>query len=99
MRRRAPLPGIFASLLPLVLAVDKIADELLALEVAELHVRLDAAIQRHADRPRAGVDVWILDCRLVRKMIGIGTPDPLYDVEAVGMVVAGAIEKAHVNRA
>src|SRR5262245_12289893 len=61
-----PRPPLFF----LVLAEHQIADELLAPELAELHVRLDAPVERHADRPRTRVDVRILDRRLIRQVIG-----------------------------
>src|SRR5438132_12069600 len=81
---------------PLVLAVQEIADELFALELAELHVRLDTAIERHADRPRARVDVRILDGCLVRKVIRVGSADPFDDMQPDGVIVTGATEAPDV---
>src|SRR5438309_7947842 len=84
---------------PLVLAVQEIADELFALELAKLHVRLDAAIERHADRPRARIDVRIIDSRLIRKVIRVGPADTFDDMQAVGVIVARAIQEPHVDGA
>src|SRR5437762_4110344 len=95
---RAPRPSGCASLFPLVLAVKEIADELFALELAELHVRLDAPIERHADRPRARVDVRVFDGRLIRKVIGVHPADALHNVQAVCVIVARTIEKPDVDR-
>src|SRR5689334_12372536 len=51
-------------------AVHQLFDELDALELHQLRVRLDAAIQRHGDLPRPRESVRIFDRRLVPDVIG-----------------------------
>ena len=105
--RRRPTPAAHVELLPqphligslLVFSEDQILHELLALELAKLHVRLDAAVQRHADLPRTRVHVRILDRGLVPEVIGPGPRDAFDDMQAVGMEVSGPVQESRVHGA
>src|ERR1700754_3672976 len=60
VRLKPDLLGVFA-----VLAVQQFFYELDALEVEQLHVAVEAAIERHADLPRPREDIRVRDRRLV----------------------------------
>ena len=75
-----------------------VADEFLAFELAKLHAGLETAIEWHADRPRTRVHVRVLDRSLIRKVIRSNPANTLHHVQAVGVVVASAVQESNLNR-
>src|SRR3954470_8677894 len=74
------------------LAVHQFLDEFDALEVEQLRVLLDAAVERHADLPRPRESLRILDRRFVGNDVRAGAREPLDDVQLIAVEIAGAIE-------
>src|SRR4029077_15047288 len=63
-RHGLALPVLHQLLFPQV-AVHELLDELVAAELEELHVRLDAPVERHGDPPRPREHVGIFDRHVV----------------------------------
>src|SRR3954447_19036157 len=80
-------------------AVEQFLDELDALEVHQLRVLLEAAVQRHADPPRPRERLGIGHRRFVADDVGRGPRVALGDLELIAVEIAGAIEPGAVVEA
>src|SRR5215471_18706483 len=76
--------------------VEEFLRELDALELEQLRVGLDSLVERQRDLPRPRERLWVLDRRLVLKMIITLQGVALGDLELVAVVVAGAVEPSLV---
>src|SRR5688572_4769691 len=71
-------------------AVQQLFYELDALEVEQLHVAIEATIERHADLPRPREDFRVGDRRLVHQYVDTGRRVALLHLQPQAVEIAGA---------
>jgi len=86
-----PFPVLDQLLLP-KMPVHELFRELHARIIDDRRIRLQAAIERHGDRPRTREDLRIFDRDFVTDGIGADRGIPLHKVQRVAMKVSGSIE-------
>src|SRR5690554_477519 len=95
-RRRAPRSSSLAVEILLIeeadIAVDRGLRDLDAVDLEQLRVAIDDAIERHPDRPRPREHGRILDRRLVLQVVRADRRVAFDDASVVAHEVAGAIE-------
>src|SRR5262245_3807432 len=74
------------------ISVQELFDEFDAAILHELRVRLQAAIQRHGDSPRAGKGLRILDRHLIVDGVWADRREALDQVQRVAMEIPGPVE-------
>src|SRR5262245_65979436 len=86
--------------LPLQIAVEQLLREFDALEFEQLGVRLQPAVERHADRPGPRKRLRVLDPRLVVEVVPAGRERvALGDGERIAVMIAGPIEPRQIVEA